>query len=40
LIPFFAFRELSRVMGKGVLETLLLKGRANDRAKEDHSRAV
>jgi len=27
LIPFFAFRELSRVMGKGVLEALLLKGR-------------
>jgi hypothetical protein len=40
LIPFFAFRELSRVLGKGVLETLLLKGRVNDRAKEDHSRAL
>ena len=40
LIPFFAFRELSRVLGKGVLETLLLKGRANDRATEDHSRAL
>jgi hypothetical protein len=40
LIPFFAFRELSRVMGKGVLETLLLKGHANDRATEDHSRAL
>jgi len=25
LIPFFAFRELSRVMGNGVLEALLLK---------------
>jgi hypothetical protein len=32
LIPFFAFRELSRVMGKGVLETLFLKGQANERA--------
>jgi hypothetical protein len=40
LIPFFAFRELSRVLGKGVLETLLLKGRGNDRAKEDRSRAL
>jgi len=40
LIPFFAFRELSRVMGKGVLEALLLKGHANDRATEDHSRAL
>jgi hypothetical protein len=39
LIPFFAFRELSRVLGKGVLEALLLKGHANDRATEDHSRA-
>ena len=27
LIPFFAFRELSRIMGKGVLETLFLRGR-------------
>ena len=36
LIPFFAFRELSRVLGKGVLETLLLKGRANNHATEDH----
>src|ERR1700759_908280 len=27
LIPFFAFRELSRLMGKGVLETLSLRGR-------------
>jgi hypothetical protein len=26
LIPFFAFREISRVMGKGVLEALFLKG--------------
>ena len=26
LIPFFAFRELSRVMGKGVLGALLMKG--------------
>ncbi len=32
LIPFFAFRELSRVMGKGVLETLFLKGQGNERA--------
>jgi hypothetical protein len=31
LIPFFAFRELSRVMGKGVLATLLLKGHASHR---------
>jgi hypothetical protein len=28
LVPFFAFRELSRVMGKGVLKTLCLKGLA------------
>jgi len=28
LMPFFAFRELSRVMGKGVLETLFLRGRS------------
>ena len=27
LVPFFAFRELSRLMGKGVLETLFLRGR-------------
>ena len=40
LIPFFAFRELSRVLGKGVLEALLLKGHANDRATEDHGRAL
>ena len=40
LIPFFAFRELSRVLGKGVLEALLLKGHAKDRATEDHSRAL
>jgi hypothetical protein len=39
LIPFFAFRELSRVMGKGVLGALLLKGHANDRATADRSRA-
>jgi len=26
LIPFFAFRELSRVMGRGALGGLLLKG--------------
>ena len=26
LIPFFAFRELSRVMGKGVLGALLMRG--------------
>jgi hypothetical protein len=32
LIPFFAFREISRVMGKGVLEALFLKGRVNDLA--------
>jgi hypothetical protein len=38
LIPFFAFRELSRVMGKGVLEALVLKGHANDRATADRSR--
>lgn len=38
LIPFFAFRELSRVMGKGVLETLLLKGRAIDRMAEAQDR--
>ena len=35
LIPFFAFRELSRVMGKGVLEALLLKGRAQNPGAED-----
>ena len=38
LIPFFAFRELSRIMGKGVLGALFLKGRANDRATADRSR--
>jgi hypothetical protein len=32
LIPFFAFREMSRVMGKGVLEALFLKGHVNDPA--------
>jgi hypothetical protein len=32
LIPFFAFREISRVMGKGVLEALFLKGHVNDLA--------
>lgn len=37
LIPFFAFRELSRVMGKGVLETLFLKAHAHNRATEDRS---
>jgi len=35
LVPFFAFRELSRVMGKGVLEALFLKGQADDRPTED-----
>ena len=35
LMPFFAFRELSRVMGKGVLGALLLKGRPNDRVDDD-----
>jgi hypothetical protein len=34
LVPFFAFRELSRVMGKGVLGTLLLRGQALDRLAE------
>ena len=29
LIPFFAFRELSRVLGKGVLAALFLKQQAN-----------
>jgi hypothetical protein len=38
LIPFFAFRELSRIMGKGVLGALFLKGHANDRATADRSR--
>jgi hypothetical protein len=38
LIPFFAFRELSRVMGKGALAALLLKGHENDRATTDRSR--
>jgi len=28
LVPFFAFRELSRITGKGVLKTLCLKGPA------------
>jgi hypothetical protein len=28
LIPFFAFRELSRAVGKGVLASLLIKGSA------------
>jgi hypothetical protein len=40
LIPFFAFRELSRVMGKGVLEALFLRGHANDRVTEDSSRVA
>ena len=35
LIPFFAFRELSRVMGRGVLGALFLKAQANDRVRED-----
>ena len=35
LIPFFAFRELSRVMGKDVLKTLLLKGRADNPAAQE-----
>ena len=35
LIPFFAFRELSRVMGKGVLEALLLKGHANASTEQE-----
>jgi hypothetical protein len=30
LIPFFAFRELSRVMGKGALGALFLKGHADN----------
>jgi hypothetical protein len=30
LIPFFAFRELSRVLGRGVLEALFLHARAID----------
>ena len=38
LIPFFAFRELSRVMGKGVLEALLLKRPADDRALDTEKR--
>jgi hypothetical protein len=29
LIPFFAFRELSRVLGKGALEALFLKAQPN-----------
>jgi hypothetical protein len=35
LIPFFAFRELSRVMGKGVLGALLLRGHADHSGTED-----
>lgn len=35
LVPFFAFRELSRVMGKGVLGALLLKGHADNLVTED-----
>lgn len=31
LMPFFAFRELSRVMGKGALETLFLRSPSNRR---------
>jgi hypothetical protein len=38
LIPFFAFRELSRVMGKGVLEALFLKRHADDRALDIEKR--
>jgi len=40
LIPFFGFRELSRVMGRGVLGTLLLKGPAIDRAAESRRRVT
>ena len=35
LIPFFAFRELSRALGKGVLGTLLMK---NPRPSDEGSR--
>jgi hypothetical protein len=35
LIPFFAFRELSRVMGKGVLGGLLLRGHTDNSVTED-----
>jgi hypothetical protein len=35
LIPFFAFRELSRALGKGVLGALLMK---NPRASNEGSR--
>lgn len=35
LVPFFAFRELSRVMGKGVLGALFLRARATDRAASE-----
>jgi hypothetical protein len=35
LIPFFAFRELSRVMGKGVLGALLLRGQADNSVRDD-----
>jgi hypothetical protein len=40
LIPFFAFRELSLVMGKGVLGALFLKGQASDRAEKTNSAAT
>lgn len=38
LIPFFAFRELSRVMGKGVLEALFLKRHADEGALDFEKR--
>ena len=34
LIPFFAFRELSRVMGRGVLGALLMKGSSETTAAQ------
>jgi hypothetical protein len=35
LIPFFAFRELSRVLGKGALAALFLKAQSNARTPDE-----
>jgi hypothetical protein len=37
LIPFFAFRELSRALGRGVLSTLMKNSRASDEMSRDRT---
>jgi hypothetical protein len=39
LIPFFAFRELSRVMGKGVLGAILLRARVSPKISPSNDKA-